>query len=82
MKKKLSIRATIKKNNLVSINRKADSNIFQLEKKFVLPAKKIIKKKSSQDLKNKAFILEKKFNLIENKKGYQSNVFNLNKNKL
>jgi len=81
MKKKISIQATIKKNNPIKINERTNPDILILEKKFVLPAKKIIKIKPTQDLKNKPFILKKKFSIIENKKEYQNNVFNLNKNK-
>ena len=82
MKKKISIKASIeKKTNLTKINQRADSNILILEKKFVLSAKKITKNKPTQDLKNKPFVLEKKFNIIENEKEYINNVFNLNKNK-
>tara|TARA_B110000977_G_scaffold196617_1_gene277339 strand:+ start:638 stop:1609 length:972 start_codon:yes stop_codon:yes gene_type:complete len=82
MKKKISIKATIeKRNNPIKINQKTNSDILILEKKFVLPAQKIIKNNLAQDLKNKPFILNKKFSIIKNKKEYQNNVFNLNKNK-
>ena len=82
MKKKISIKATIeKRNNPIKINQKINSDILILEKKFVLPAQKIIKNNLAQDLKNKPFILNKKFSIIKNKKEYQNNVFNLNKNK-
>jgi lipopolysaccharide export system ATP-binding protein len=82
MKKKISIKASIEeKTNLIKINQRADSDIFILDKKFVLPTKKIIKNKPTQDLRSKPFILEKKFHILENKKEYQNNVFNLNKNK-
>jgi len=81
MKKKISIKATIeKRNNPIKINQKTNSDILILEKKFVLPAQKIIKNNLAQDLKNKPFILNKKFSIIKNKKEYQNNVFNLNKN--
>ena len=44
MKKKISIKATIEtKNNFVKINKRTNSNILILEKKFVLPVQKIIK---------------------------------------
>jgi lipopolysaccharide export system ATP-binding protein len=82
MKKKISIKATIeKKNNLIKINKRANSDILILKKEFVLPTNKTIKNKPTQDLKNKPFVLEKKFNIIENKKEYRNNLFNLNKNK-
>ena len=82
MKKKISIKATIeKKGNLIKINKKASSDILILKKEFALPTNKTIKNKPTQDFKNKPFILEKKFNIIENKKEYQNNIFNLNKNK-
>ena len=82
MKKKIFIKATIeKRNNPIKINQKINSDILILEKKFVLPAQKIIKNNLAQDLKNKPFILNKKFSIIKNKKEYQNNVFNLNKNK-
>ena len=82
MKKKISIKATIeKKNNLIKINKRANSDILILKKEFALPTNKTIKNKPIQDLKSKPFILKKKFSIIENKKEYQNNVFNLNKNK-
>ena len=80
MKKKISIKASIeKKTNLIKINQRADSDILILEKKFVLPTKKIIKNKPTQDLNNKPFVLQKKFYILEKKKEYQNNVFNINK---
>ncbi len=82
MKKKISIKATIeKKDNLIKINKRENYDILILKKKFALSKKKIIKKKPTQDLKNQPFVLEKKFNIIENKKEYRNNLFNLNKNK-
>ena len=82
MKKKISIKATIeKKNNLIKINKRENYDILILKKEFALPTNKTIKNKPTQDLKNKLFVLEKKFHIIENKKEYQNNIFNLNKNK-
>ena len=44
MKKKIIIKATIgKKNNLIKINQKAQSDILILKKEFALPSKKIIR---------------------------------------
>ena len=80
MKKKISIKASVeKKTNLIKINERTDSDILILEKKFVLPIKKIIKNKPTQDLNSKPFILQKKFYILEKKKEYQNNVFNINK---
>jgi lipopolysaccharide export system ATP-binding protein len=80
MKKKISIKASIeKKTNLIKINQRVDSDILILEKKFVLPTKKIIKNKPTQDLNNKPFVLQKKFYILEKEKEYQNNVFNINK---
>ncbi|AEA81071.1 hypothetical protein SAR11G3_00596 [Candidatus Pelagibacter sp. IMCC9063] len=60
MKKKISIKATIEtKNNFVKINKRTNSNILILEKKFVLPVQKIIKNTPTQNLKSKPFILKK-----------------------
>ncbi|MDC1538596.1 ATP-binding cassette domain-containing protein [Pelagibacteraceae bacterium] len=82
MKKKISIKATIeKKNNLIKVSQRVDSDILLLEKKFALPTKKIIKNKPIQDLKSKPFVLEKKISIVENKKKYTDNIFSLNKNK-
>ena len=82
MKKKISIKATIeKKNNLIKVSQRVDSDILLLEKKFALPTKKIIKNKPTQDLKSKPFVLEKKISIVENKKKYTDNIFSLNKNK-
>ena len=65
MKKKISIKATIEtKNNFVKINKRTNSNILILEKKFVLPVQKIIKNTPTQNLKNKPFILKKKFTFV------------------
>ena len=59
MKKKISIKATIKeKNNLIKINERTNPGILILEKKFALPTKKIIESKPVQDLKSKPFILK------------------------
>ena len=69
MKKKIIIKATIgKKNNLIKINQRANSDILILKKEFVLPTNKKIKNKQTQDLKNKIIILEKKLNINQNKK--------------
>ena len=82
MKKKISIKATIeKKNNLIKVSQRVDSDILLLEKKFALPTKKIIKNKPTQDLKSKPFVLEKKISIVENKKKNTDNIFSLNKNK-
>jgi hypothetical protein len=81
MKKKISIKATIeKKDNLIKINKRV-SDILILKKEFALPINKTIENKPARDLKNKPLILEKKFKIIEDKKEYQNNIFNLNKNK-
>ena len=82
MKKKISIKATIeKKDNLIKINKRVSSDILILKKEFALPTDKTIKNKPTRGLKNKPFILEKKFKIIGNKKEHQNNIFNLNKNK-
>lgn len=80
MKKKIIIKATIgKKNNLIKINQKAQSDILILKKEFALPSKKIIRNKLAQDFKNNPFILKKKFSIVKNKKEYPNNIFDLKK---
>ena len=64
------------------INKKTNSNIFILEKKFALPVQRVIKNTPIENLKSKPFILKKKFSIIENKKENKNNVFDLNKNKI
>ena len=69
MKKKIIIKATIgKKNNLIKINQKAQSDILILKKEFALPSKKIIRNKLAQDFKNDPFILKKNLVLKKIKK--------------